>query len=221
MRISLSHLTRVGRLTMVLGTVLSVSGVVAYQLWSRTRLTAIILVPAREEPPTSLPTRIDFQREEPPVPVPELSFVGRDGRSMTLADFRGRSILLNVWATLCVPCRREMPALDRLQAKLGSPAFQVVALSIDHGGVPAVQEFHQALGLKALGIYVDQSGKTTSDLKIAGVPATLLIDLKGREIGRKLGPAAWDSPEAVDAIRQQIDSTSEARTQQAGESGKP
>lgn len=175
------------------------------------------MVPAQQAPEW-LPTRVDFQILAQPEPVPELSFVGGDGRSMTLADFRGRTILLNVWATWCLPRRAEMPTLDRLQLKLGGPAFQVVALSVDRGGISAVQKFFREVGVSALDIYVDESPKTTSDLKLVGIPATFLIDREGREVGRKLGRAAWDTPEAIETIQRHIGGTG---TKQAREQGPP
>lgn len=137
--------------------------------------------------------------------MPELQFIDGDGRGLSLADFRGRVVLLNVWATWCVPCRQEMPTLDRLQAKLGSPNFQVVALSIDRAGVSVVKQFYQELGLTALGTYVDQSGKAAGSLATVGIPTTLLVDRDGQEIGRKVGPAEWDSPEVVALIHRHLE----------------
>src|SRR3546814_12607159 len=90
-----------------------------------------------------------------------------------------------------------MPSLDRLQAGLGGPDFVVVPLSIDREGLPAVKAFYEELGLKALGIYVDQSGRASGKLGAAGIPTTLLIDREGRENGRTVGPAEWDSDEAL------------------------
>ena len=145
-----------------------------------------------------------FSFFDQPRPVPELHFVDGEEHAMSLADFRGRAILLNIWATWCVPCRKEMPTLDRLQAELGGPDFQVVTLSIDHGGVPVVKQFYKELGLKALGIYVDQSGQAATALRTVGVPTTLLIDREGREVGRKLGPAEWDSPQVIAVIRERL-----------------
>ena len=139
-----------------------------------------------------------------PRPLPELHFVDGNGQPMTLANFRGRSLLLNIWATWCVPCRKEMPTLDRLQAKLGGPDFQVITLSIDRGGVPVVKRFYEELGLKSLGIYLDQSGQAASALGTVGIPTTLLVDREGREIARKIGPAEWDSPDAIDTIRRHL-----------------
>jgi len=136
-----------------------------------------------------------------PREMANLRFSDGAGRPTSLAAFRGRVVLLNVWATWCPPCREEMPTLDRLQATLGSPGFEVVALSIDHAGLPVVRDFFNRTSIKHLQPYVDTSGDTLSKLAVAGVPLTLLIDRDGREIGRKLGPAAWDNPRMVQLIR--------------------
>src|SRR5216684_2766032 len=143
-----------------------------------------------------------------PLQLPDLAFEDADGRAKKLSDWRGKIVLVNLWATWCVPCRREMPALERLQAKLGGAAFIVLPLSIDRGGLPPVKRFYEELGLEALGIFVDQSGAATSKLATTGVPTTLLIDRDGREIGRLLGAAEWDSPEAIALIRRYLNSPS-------------
>jgi thiol-disulfide isomerase/thioredoxin len=137
--------------------------------------------------------------------LPDVSFTDGDGRPMRLSDFRGKTILLNVWATWCAPCREEMPALDRLQAKLGSPGFEVVALSIDRGGAVAVWGFYEKLGIQKLRIYVDATAQASSDLNAIGLPTTLLVNAEGREIGRKIGPAEWDSPEVVRVIQKYLE----------------
>ena len=137
----------------------------------------------------------------PPKPLPPVAFTHEAGHSLNLADFKGRAVVLNLWATWCVPCRKEMPSLDRLQAKLGGPRFQVIAISIDKQGAAVVQPFYRELGLQTLGIYLDASGRAPSTLGIEGVPAILLVDANGREIGRKLGELEWDSPAVIDALR--------------------
>lgn len=133
--------------------------------------------------------------------APTLAFSDEAGRALNLGDFKGRAVLLNVWATWCVPYRKEMPSLDRLQEKLGGPRFQVIAVSIDKHGAAAISPFYRELGLRSLGIYLDPSGKGPSAFGIDGIPATLLIDTDGREIGRKLGALDWDSPTLIDALR--------------------
>jgi len=93
--------------------------------------------------------------------VAELRFVDGAVRRLSLADFAGKAVLLNLWATWCASCRKEMPALDRLQARLGGPAFEVVALSIDRDGLEMIEPFYAELGLRSLGIYWDRSGMAT------------------------------------------------------------
>ena len=141
-----------------------------------------------------------------PVPrsLPEIRFTDAAGRERTLADFRGRPILLNVWATWCVPCRKEMPTLGRLQTVMGESQLLVLPLSMDRQGVPVVKKFYDDLHLHALGIYVDASGEAAHALNIVGVPTTLLLDQEGREIGRKIGEAEWDSPDMVALLRQHV-----------------
>lgn len=138
-------------------------------------------------------------------PVPTLAFADGAGKPMTLAGFRGRVVLLNLWATWCVPCRAEMPALDRLQAKLGGPDFQVVPVSIDRKGLEVVTPFYRDLGLAALPVYVDQSGAAAREVKALGIPTTLLVDRDGREIGRRMGPAEWDGADALALIRRALE----------------
>lgn len=139
-----------------------------------------------------------------PRALPEIHFADDRGHDLTLADLRGRVVLLNLWATWCVPCRREMPALDRLEATLGGPGFEVVALSIDRRGLAAIQPFFKELGLKALHLYADQSGKAAGALGAPGLPTTLLIDRQGRELGRVVGPADWDDPKIAAVIRDHL-----------------
>ncbi|GIX26889.1 TlpA family protein disulfide reductase [Pelomicrobium sp.] len=137
-------------------------------------------------------------------PVPPLRFVDADGKPRALADFRGRVILLNLWATWCPPCRKEMPSLARLQEKLGGPDFEVVALSIDRGGLFAVQSFFDEMDLRHLKIYVDASAEAMAALGAVGLPTTLLVDRKGRELWRVVGPVEWDKPEVVERIRRYL-----------------
>ena len=139
-----------------------------------------------------------------PRDLPEIRFADEEGHELTLADFRGRVALLNIWATWCVPCRKEMPTLDRLQARLGGKDFLVIALSIDREGVAPVKRFYQELKLEKLAIYVDPSGKRSRALAIPGVPTTLLIDRQAREIARKMGPAEWDGAEMVSLVERTI-----------------
>lgn len=135
--------------------------------------------------------------------LPPLRFTDKNGAATSLAAFRGRVVLLNVWATWCLPCREEMPTLDRLQAALGGPNFEVVTVSIDAGGMPVVQAFFRQIGLKHLHPYLDTFHEAAA-LVGTGIPLTLLIDSDGREVGRKLGPATWDDPQILQLIRRHL-----------------
>ena len=148
--------------------------------------------------------KVPFARAARPKPLPELRFDDADGRAHTLAEFRGKVVLLNLWATWCEPCREEMPALDRLEAKLGGERFQVVALSVDQQGAAVARKFYAQIGITALPLYIDPTAKAAFTLDAAGLPATLLIDRQGREIGRHLGAVKWDDPPVVERLRRAI-----------------
>jgi thiol-disulfide isomerase/thioredoxin len=165
---------------------------------------AVSIQPAGAQAPAG------FAVHESPRPLPDIHFENGQGEAMSLADLRGKVVLLNIWANWCAPCRREMPTLERLQAELGGPDFEVVALSIDRNGLSVVKEFYEELGLRELGMYVDTSGKAPRELSALGVPTTLLIDREGNELGRLAGPAEWDSPEMVAFIRGYIEQQSGA-----------
>ena len=146
-------------------------------------------------------SKLPFARTSAPKSIPQLTFQDANGRAHTLADFKGKVVLLNVWATWCEPCRKEMPALDRLQAELGGDRFQVVPLSVDQQGLPIARRFYGEIGIKALPLYVDPTAKAAFTLDAAGLPVTLLVDRAGREIGRHLGAVQWDSPDVVAELR--------------------
>jgi thiol-disulfide isomerase/thioredoxin len=142
---------------------------------------------------------------ETPKPLPEINFTDGTGHARTLADFKGKVVLLNVWATWCGPCRKEMPTLDRLQAALGGPDFEVVPLSIDRRGLEVVNKFYAEIGIEHLARYLAPSASEAFDkLSVFGLPATFLIDRQGRELGRRDGPAEWDSPEMITFFKSTI-----------------
>ena len=145
-----------------------------------------------------------------PRPLQEIRFQDGTGQAHTLADFRGRVVLLNVWATWCGPCRKEMPSLDRVQKQMGGPGFEVVALSVDQNLEP-VRGFYQQYAIKSLGLYIDTSGEATTALATVGVPTTLLVDRDGRELWRHVGPAEWDAPKVIDSIRKHLTKPSAPR----------
>lgn len=133
-----------------------------------------------------------------------LSFKGPDGRDRSLKDFGGKTVLMNIWATWCFPCREEMPALDRLQNARGGNDFEVVAVNIDTGGDEKPKAFFSETGIKSLAYYRDSSMGVFNALKkeglAMGLPVTLLIDGKGCVLGSMNGPAKWDSPDAAALI---------------------
>jgi thiol-disulfide isomerase/thioredoxin len=139
-----------------------------------------------------------------PFRVPDLAFKDAEGRERTLKDWRGRTVLLNLWATWCVPCRKEMPALDSLEADLGGPNFAVVAVNIDTRDAEKPLAFLKDIGVKHLAYYSDQSAKVFQDLKLAGkafgMPTTLIVDGSGCEIGEMAGPAEWASADGVKLV---------------------
>ena len=150
-----------------------------------------------------------------PVDLPDFSFTDKDGGTKSLKDFAGKVVLLNIWATWCVPCREEMPALDKLEAKLGGKDFAVVAVNIDKGGPDKAAAFLQETGVTHLPLYTDPTGKLFATLKAVGMPTTLIIDREGREIARLVGPADWASPEALAVIEAAIAAPSRLATMNA------
>jgi thiol-disulfide isomerase/thioredoxin len=133
-----------------------------------------------------------------------IAFQREDGGKLTLADFHGRAVLLNLWATWCIPCRAEMPALDRLQAAKGGSGFEVVAVNVDTAKLERRAAFLDSVGVKALTRYADPSGDAFETLhkdgKALGLPVTLVIDKNGCELGVVEGGAKWDSAEAKELI---------------------
>lgn len=133
--------------------------------------------------------------------LPGLGFDTPEGTKASLADFKGRTVLLNLWATWCVPCRQEMPALDRLQGMFGSKDFAVVAVNIDTARLDRPKAFLDEIGVKNLKLYTDNTAAAFQTLKqagkVLGLPTTILIGKDGCEIGTMAGPAQWDSEEAL------------------------
>jgi len=146
--------------------------------------------------PLSVGAVTAFVFKKTPEPLPDLSFQDVSGQQKTLADWRGKVVLLNLWATWCAPCRKEMPSLDRLQSALGSDKFEVVAISVDKTGVEGARKFLDQIKVSKLNVFADPTVRVGTALKAIGMPSTLLIDREGREIGRLVGPAEWDSEEA-------------------------
>jgi thiol-disulfide isomerase/thioredoxin len=147
----------------------------------------------------------DFSYFTPPKPVPPILFLDGSGRTLSLADFKGRVVLVNFWATWCGPCVEEMPSLDRLQAKLGGSAFTVLDLSIDRQGKDAVLPFFAVNKLTHLKVYLDPKAASFHVLQGQGVPTSFLIGGDGRARAMVVGPADWDSPAALAIVQHAID----------------
>lgn len=140
-----------------------------------------------------------------PKRLPALTFRDGSGAGRSLADWRGRTVLLNLWATWCVPCRKEMPALDALEGKLGGPNFEVVSVNIDTRDADKPRTWLKDVGITRLNYYSDNSAKVFQDLKeigkAFGMPTTILVDPAGCEIGTLAGPAEWASADAMKLVQ--------------------
>lgn len=136
-----------------------------------------------------------------PCALPEISWQDGDGGTLTLADFQGKLLVVNLWATWCAPCIKEMPALSRLQAAMGGPDFQVLAINQDRDGAKIAGEWLEKAGIDNLGVHVNASGTVGRALKTPGLPVTVVIDEQGREIGRLMGESEWDSPVMQEMLR--------------------
>jgi len=199
---------RIFRRGWILGAKFAAAGIAVslglVRLWELPKSVHVVLLAPDDaiDTPAASPA---FAFLEQPRALPDLRFVDEAGRSHSLAELRGHPLVLNIWATWCVPCRKEMPTLDHLQTILAGTDALVVPLSVDSKGPSVVIAFYRKIGARSLGIYVDSSGVTASTLATVGVPTTLLVDRDGREIGRKLGAAVWDTPEMVSLIRSRLD----------------
>lgn len=138
-----------------------------------------------------------FELAPAPKALPEIAFTDADDKALKLADYRGKVVLLNFWATWCAPCVKEMPSLDRLQAALGKDGLVVLPLSLDGPSKPKVAPFYKDRNLANLGVYFDKGRKVQQALGVSVLPTSILIGRDGREIGRLQGEADWDKPEAV------------------------
>jgi len=140
-----------------------------------------------------------------PLRLPDLAFQDAGGKPRTLSDWRGKTVLVNLWATWCVPCRKEMPALEGLQTKLGGANFEVVAINIDTRDPEKPKNFLKEANLTRLGYFSDQKAKVFQDLKqigrALGMPTSVLVDGQGCEIGTIAGPAEWGSDDAIKLIK--------------------
>jgi thiol-disulfide isomerase/thioredoxin len=146
-------------------------------------------------PPAAL---APFALDKTPVPVPQVAFSDANGVRKPLSAFKGRYVLLNLWATWCGPCVKELPALARLKAALPADTVAVVAVDVGRGTPADARGFLDSHDAKALDAYLDTNIALIRAFNAFGLPLTILIDPQGREIGRAVGPAKWDAPEAVE-----------------------
>jgi thiol-disulfide isomerase/thioredoxin len=147
-----------------------------------------------------------FVTREQPQPAPAAEFRTAAGKPFSLEDFRGRVVLLNLWATSCVPCQSDMPSLDRLQAMYQGDGLAVLTVSIDKAGGTAVRRLFQRSGIRNLTPYLDDDGATRTAFTIRKMPTTVLIDRDGNVVGSLTTATQWDSPEALALIRRYLDS---------------
>ena len=154
----------------------------------------------------------NFTLSDPARPAPEIVLVDPDGVEYGVEEFHGRVIVLNFFATWCAPCRREMPSLDRLAARLGGDEFAVVGVSQDRKGAEVYKPFLDELEVTHFETFADPRLRTSRTLRVLGLPATIVLDRQGREIGRMVGPAEWDSDEAVALLRYLIENTRDVKS---------
>lgn len=138
---------------------------------------------------------------------PDVAWTNGNGDSRTLADFRGKVVMVNFWASWCAPCLRELPSIDRLQAIMAGDDFTVVAINIDQEGLRVAQPFAQRLNLASLSLYLDPRSIVSRAMGVQVMPTTVLYDRTGRELGRLEGSAEWDTPEAQALLQYYIDET--------------
>lgn len=186
----------------------AITGIYLFQAEGRKAGTADAIPAASTAPPVAGVTRelakgamAAFLVRPERKPAADAPFQDGEGKPLKLSDWKGRVVLVNLWATWCAPCRKEMPDLAELQKELGSGDFEVVAISVDRKGAEASSAFLKDTGADNLKLYIEPTTAILNALQAVGLPATVLIDRKGNEIGRLLGPADWASPEAVELIK--------------------
>ena len=174
--------------------------------WSRAFISLLLLVlagglAAEDKPDAGGRGRLgEFIPASPLQPAPAVSFVDLAGNTVSLSEFTGKIVLVNLWATWCEPCLREMPSLERVQSRLGDK-LAVVAISEDRGGSKTVDPFIDKLGLKSVKVYVDPKSAIERAFKVQGLPTSFLIDREGRVLGRVEGAAEWDAPKLLEVLK--------------------
>ena len=142
-----------------------------------------------------------LKRTDPPAPPAPFEFTDASGKVHTLADFAGKGVILNLWATWCLPCVAELPALAALSRRMADDGVVVIPLSSDRGGAPAVEKYMTGHGITGLSVWLDPKSQAARALGARGIPTTLIIDREGRERGRVEGAVDWASDASVATIR--------------------
>jgi thiol-disulfide isomerase/thioredoxin len=169
--------------------------------WSLLLILAGGSMAAEDKPDAPRPVRLgEFIPASPPQPAPAISFVDLTGNTISLSGFTGKMVLVNLWATWCEPCLREMPSLERMQSRLHDK-ITVIAVSQDRGGSKVVEPFIDKLGLKSIKTYLDPKSAAERALKVQGLPTSFLIDGQGRILGKVEGAAEWDAPKLLDTLK--------------------
>ncbi len=140
----------------------------------------------------------------PPRPLPPLPFVTEDGTTQSLADFRGKVVLLNVWATWCAPCVIEMPSLNTLQNELGGPDFTVLPVATRSGDAEQIRRFYDQNKITALPVLRDPTNTILRVLQDTMLPLSVMIDREGREIGRSAGSGDWAGTQAILTVKRAL-----------------
>ncbi len=174
--------------------------------WFGTALFVLLLALSATAPGAEDKMRLgEFIPTSPPQPAPETKFTDADGKPASLADFKGKPVVVNLWATWCEPCLREMPSLDRLQSEFDGK-LTVAAVSEDRAGAKRVGPFVAAMGLKKLTIYLDPKAELGHAFNVRGLPTSIIIDATGRVVGRVEGAAEWDSAAMIAVLKPLLES---------------
>ena len=143
-----------------------------------------------------------------PIPSSDVAFISEDGQDMTLADFEGKLVVLNFWATWCAPCRHEMPLLSALQEEMGGDQMEVVTIATGRNPLPGMQRFFEEIGVDNLPLHTDPRQSLARAMGVLGLPVTVILDPEGNEIARMQGDADWSSENAMAIMETLIGSES-------------
>lgn len=141
-----------------------------------------------------------FHLRKRKTPVRDFSFQNKAGQTLKISEFRGKLVILNIWATWCLPCRKEMPSLNNLQKIFEGKNLNILAISQDKAGIRLIEKFYSEMKITNLKIFIDSRGKSQRLAGVFVLPTTLIIDPDGFEVGRLIGGAIWDSKESIRLI---------------------